>query len=234
MTPLAGLVDLATARKRREAGRAARERATALIRKAGAVCLGYPDEAFGERLALVRGAANELPERHAEAARTLRRFVTYAESQDPYELAAAYVETFDQRNRASLYLTWWTAGDTRNRGGQIVRFIEAYREAGCEYGGAELPDHLPVVLDFAACAGAAAAEVGSRLLAEHRPGLEKLHHALDSRARPTSGEPAAQAYAKVVADVLATVLETVPAEPPPSAADLLPVVPIPLAFGDLS
>ena len=148
-------------------------RTTALIRKAASVCLGYPDDAFPARLKLVRDAVDAEP---------FRAFAAYAASQDPYDLAAEYVETFDQRNRASLYLTWWTAGDTRNRGDEIIRFLRAYREAGFEYGGEELPDHLPVVLDFAACGGERAAEIGTALLAEHRGALEKLRDHLARRS----------------------------------------------------
>jgi nitrate reductase delta subunit len=233
MSPLAGLTHLSVRRAKREADRAARARATALVYKAAAVCLSYPGEDFPARLALVRGAASELPERHAPAALALRRFVAYAASQDPYDLAAAYVATFDQRNRTSLYLTWWTAGDTRNRGMHLVRFLEAYRAAGCNYGGEELPDHLPVLLDFTACGGERAAELGTGLLTEHRHCLEKLRDAV-ARCGRRGPEPALADYAASLAEILGCVLAEVPKStaPDPAAG---PTVPAPLlAFGDLA
>jgi nitrate reductase delta subunit len=231
MSPLAGLTHLSVRRAKREADRAARARATALVYKAAAICLSYPDEEFGARLALIRGAAGELPERHAPAALALRRFVACAASQDPYDLAAAYVATFDQRNRTSLYLTWWTAGDTRNRGMHLVRFLEAYRAAGCSYGGEELPDHLPVLLDFTACGGGPAAEAGTRLLAEHRHCLEKLRDAV-ARGGRRGADPALCDYAASLAEILGCVLAEVP-EPPAADAEAAPALPVPLAFGDL-
>ena len=49
-----------------------------------------------------------------------------------------------------MYLTYWTAGDTRNRGREMLVFANAYRDAGVEPPRDEAPDHLPVVLEFAA------------------------------------------------------------------------------------
>ena len=220
---------------RRAAATANRARAIAVVRKAAAVCLSYPDDAFPARLVLVRAVAEGLPPQHADAAKALRGFVELAAPKDPFDLAARYVELFDQRNRSSLYLTWWTAGDTRNRGTEIVRFIEAYREAGWKYGGEELPDHLPVVLDFAACGGEQAAEVGTRLLSEHRQGMEKLHAALQAAARRrrpgqsggATHDPYPAAFAAVIAALLATIPVPepgagTPAAPSPAMLQLLP------------
>lgn len=236
---LAAPVRLSARRARRTAERTARARATALVFKAAAVCLSYPDEHYAARLALVRAAAGELPERNAAAARALRRFTAYAASQDPYDLAAAYVETFDQRNRTSLYLTWWTAGDTRNRGTHLLRFLETYRAAGCAYGGAELPDHLPALLDFTSCGGERATELGTRLLSEHRHCLEKLRDAVERCGRRGT-DTAVRDYAASLAEVLGCVLEEVPQPTPAPPGDRgadgtpAPVLPLPLAaFGDL-
>lgn len=182
------------------ARRQANARSAALIRKAASICLSYPGIGFPIQLALVERAVDELDDAAAEP---FRRFTAYAASLDPYDLASAYVETFDQRNRASLYLTWWTAGDTRNRGEEIVKFIAAYREAGYEYGGEELPDHLPVVLDFASCAGEYASEVGGALLTAYRGALVKLHESLERAG-------ARDEYARHAAELVDAVLRTVP------------------------
>ena len=45
-------------------------------------------------------------------------------------LAARYVETFDLRRRASLYLTYYAHGDTRERGMALLRLKKLYRAAG--------------------------------------------------------------------------------------------------------
>ena len=99
---------------------------------------------------------------------------------DQTALAARYVETFDLRRRASLYLTYYAHGDTRERGMALLRLKKLYRAAGLPMDSSELPDHLTVMLAFAALAPAGH---GEALLAEHRPAIELLRlslHDLDS------------------------------------------------------
>ena len=69
---------------------------------------------------------------------------------DLLDVQRHYVETFDMRRKCSPYLTYWTHGDTRNRGMALLHFKEAYHEAGLTIDETELPDHLAVVLEFAA------------------------------------------------------------------------------------
>jgi nitrate reductase delta subunit len=93
---------------------------------------------------------------------------------------AHYVETFDLRRRASLYLTYYAHGDTRERGMALLRLKKLYRAAGLPMESSELPDHLTVVLAFAALAPPGH---GEALLAQHRPAIELLRlslHDLDS------------------------------------------------------
>jgi nitrate reductase delta subunit len=98
-------------------------------------------------------------------------------------MAAAmdYVATFDMRRRATMYLTYWTAGDTRNRGREMLAFATAYREAGVQPPGGEAPDHLTVVLEFAATVDP---EVGRRLLDQHRVPIDVLRGALADAKSP--------------------------------------------------
>jgi nitrate reductase delta subunit len=100
---------------------------------------------------------------------------------DPMTAATEYVETFDMRRRCTMYLTYWTAGDTRNRGREMLVFAGAYRDAGVEPPRKEAPDHLPVVLEFAATVDP---EVGRRLLTEHRVPIDVLHAALADAQSP--------------------------------------------------
>ena len=98
-------------------------------------------------------------------------------------------QTFDLRRRCALYLTYYRYGDTRKRGMAMVVFKTAYRDAGFEPCDDELPDYLPMVLDFAALTPR-----GQRLLHGHRGDLELLRRAL-----VTAGSP----YADVIAAVCA-------------------------------
>src|SRR6266511_1047506 len=66
------------------------------------------------------------------------------------ELAADYVATFDHRKRCCLFLTYYAHGDTRKRGMSLLSLKQTYAAAGLRLVDDELPDHLAVVLEYAA------------------------------------------------------------------------------------
>ncbi|MBW4718680.1 nitrate reductase molybdenum cofactor assembly chaperone [Saccharothrix sp. SC076] len=151
--------------------------------------MGYPDEQLLGRFPLLRAATATLP---APLGAPLRAFLDHAAATPLTELAADYVATFDHRKRFSPYLTYFAYGDTRKRGMALLRFKQTYRAAGLELGDDELPDHLAVVLEFAASGNATA---GERLLLEHRAGLELMRLGLRESRSP---------WAHVLASVSAT------------------------------
>lgn len=160
--------------------------------QAASLLLAYPDEQLHQRLDTVEALLT-----HADAtpADLLRRTVSALRESEPMAAAVDYVETFDMRRRSTMFLTYWTGGDTRNRGMQMLAFATAYREAGAEPPAGEAPDHLPVVLEFAAMVDP---EAGHRLLATHRAPIDVLHKSLSAAGSP---------YAHTVA----AVCETLPA-----------------------
>jgi nitrate reductase delta subunit len=137
--------------------------------------LRYPDGRLSGLTLTAEVAA--LPAGPAREA--LERFMA-AWTDDPIVLAARYVETFDLRRRATLELTYYAHGDTRERGMALLRLKKLYRAAGLPLDCAELPDHLAVLLAFAALAPDGH---GRALLEQHRPAIELLRlslHDLDS------------------------------------------------------
>jgi nitrate reductase delta subunit len=96
------------------------------------------------------------------------------------ELQAAYVQTFDFDRRASLHLTYHTHGDRRQRGLELVRLKRRYADAGLPMTEGELPDYLPVLLEFAALAP----EQGEALLNELRVPLELVRARLHEKESP--------------------------------------------------
>lgn len=124
-------------------------RGQALTLQAVSVLLAYPDEALFERLPLVEGAIDGMPE---GARGHVQRFCTHLRATPQDALQQTFVETFDLRRRCALYLTHFTHGDTRKRGMALLRFTHLYRSSGVELGGEELPDHLGVLCEFAATA----------------------------------------------------------------------------------
>jgi nitrate reductase delta subunit len=210
-------------------GAALSERDCRLLWRIAALLLDYPSAQTLAMTDQVAAAARELP----DAVRTpmldflLREFT----GADPMRLAARYVETFDMRRRASLHLTYYAYGDTRKRGMALLRFKHAYRQAGMQVGDHELPDYLPLVLEFAATVDPVQ---GERLLAEHVPVLELLRLSLqDSGA----------GYARILCAVLATlppistadrrrIAELAAAGPPEEDVGLEPFAMDPLSAGD--
>lgn len=62
---------------------------------------------------------------------------------------AEYVDLFDRSRRAALHLFEHVHGDSRDRGSAMVDLARTYERAGLSFAGGELPDYLPVVLEFA-------------------------------------------------------------------------------------
>jgi len=156
--------------------------------KLASVLLQYPTTALFDGLdELDAFAARTGP----KAVRTcFSRFLGWLRATPPTQVAQHYVNTFDLRRRCSLYLTYYRYGDTRKRGMAMVVFKAAYRDAGFVPCDDELPDYLPMVLDFAALCPR-----GQRLLYGHRGDLEVLRRALCQVASP---------YGDVVTAVLAS------------------------------
>jgi nitrate reductase delta subunit len=140
--------------------------------------LDYPDEQVLASAGLVRSAAHGLPTAIGDS---IRAFLDHLGSTPLPELQADYVETFDNRRRCNLFLTYFAHGDTRKRGMALLRFKQTYLRAGFELDDAELPDHLCVVLEFAATIDR---DLGRDLMLDHRAGLELLRLSLRDMRSP--------------------------------------------------
>lgn len=67
---------------------------------------------------------------------------------DPLETEAAYVDLFDRGRATSLHLFEHVHGDSRDRGPAMIDLCRTYEAAGLFLAPAELPDYLPVLLEF--------------------------------------------------------------------------------------
>jgi nitrate reductase delta subunit len=140
--------------------------------KLASVLLQYPTMALFDGLDVLE----------AEAPAAFGPFLGWLRATPPSEVATHYVETFDLRRRCALYLTYYRYGDTRKRGMAMLAFKAAYRDAGLDPVDSELPDYLPMVLDFAALHPR-----GEKLLRAHRADLELLLRALRDVPSPYAG-----------------------------------------------
>ena len=64
------------------------------------------------------------------------------------EAESAYIEAFDRGRSTSLYLFEHIHGESRDRGQAMVRLLMRYRMHGLDLDSRELPDFLPLFLEF--------------------------------------------------------------------------------------
>ncbi|MFR9787458.1 nitrate reductase molybdenum cofactor assembly chaperone [Streptomyces sp. MB22_4] len=154
---------------------------TPLVHRIASVLLRYPDEAV---LACLGDVTAALPAVVDPADRTrLAAACRHVSELSPTEAAQRYVDTFDHTRRRTMHLTYYRHGDTRARGMALLALKHAYRQAGHEPPENELPDFLPLVLEFAALAP----RPGHRILLQCRAGLELLRQALHEHSSPYAG-----------------------------------------------
>lgn len=197
------------------------DHAQRLTYQVASILLSYPDADRRARMPDVRSAVESLPR---VVSAPLSELVAHVEQADPFTLAAEYVETFDLRRRCCLYLTYYAYGDTRKRGQALLAFKHAYRQAGLVLEDGELPDHLSVVLEFAATADLPA---GRQLLLSHRAGLELLSMALREARSPYASALVAvtATLPRLRGDEAAAVQRLVAAGPPEEEVGLEPFAP---------
>jgi len=114
-----------------------------------AALLAYPSEELRGDLDDVAALLDDAP----FASRTraaLRALVQELRSHDLYELQERYVELFDRSRQLSLNLFEHVHGESRDRGQAMVDLAALYERAGLEISARELPDYLPLFLEYAA------------------------------------------------------------------------------------
>jgi nitrate reductase molybdenum cofactor assembly chaperone NarJ/NarW len=116
--------------------------------KALSLLLSYPQEDLKAAVPVIRATLSEegvLPPDHRAA---LAPLLDDLAARDLFDLQERYVFLFDRSRSLSLNLFEHVHGDSRARGQAMVDLLETYREGGYDLVGPELPDHLPVLLEF--------------------------------------------------------------------------------------
>ncbi|OGB34105.1 MAG: nitrate reductase molybdenum cofactor assembly chaperone [Burkholderiales bacterium RIFCSPLOWO2_12_FULL_61_40] len=110
--------------------------------------LSYPDAALREHLPEMRQALqtdNAVP---AARLAELDALMANLERGDALENEAEYVQIFDRGRATSLHLFEHVHGDSRDRGPAMIDLAQTYEKAGLFLAAGEMPDYLPVVLEF--------------------------------------------------------------------------------------
>jgi nitrate reductase molybdenum cofactor assembly chaperone NarJ/NarW len=153
-----------------------------------AALLGYPD-------APMRALLPEMgPLLHRERALSPARLaeldtlIGALRDADPLEAESGYVELFDRGRRTALHLFEHVHGDARERGPAMVDLGRTYEAAGLVLVDGELPDYLPVVLEFVSTQPP---REGRAFLGEMAHIFNGIHGALLQRDRGYAGAFAA-------------------------------------------
>ena len=122
-----------------------------LIYKVLSALLEYPEQELIDNLPEIRAVIDESTDIDAEESAALLKFLNFLESKSLIEVQADYVDTFDRTPEHSLHLTHHLFGEEsdRNRGPALIDLSEMFKEYGVKTVTNELPDYLPLLLEFA-------------------------------------------------------------------------------------
>lgn len=142
--------------------------------------LDYPQDNSAELVNAFRDLLNQqmLPAAQYTA---LTGFINQYAQTPLLDLQARYEGLFDRGRAVSLHLFEHVHGESRDRGQAMVDLQAQYRAAGLDIGVRELPDYLPLYLEFLSTQGEQNAQLG---LQEIAPILALLHCRLEERASP--------------------------------------------------
>ncbi|MCV2893670.1 nitrate reductase molybdenum cofactor assembly chaperone [Lentibacter sp. XHP0401] len=158
--------------------------------KALSLILSYPTRELQQAMPEISAVLASDTRLTAAARRGLRPLVEELAVRDIYDLEEQFVLLFDRSRTLSLNLFEHVHGESRDRGGAMVSLVETYRDGGFDPVTSELPDHLPVLLEF----------LSTRPFAEAQETLADAAHIFE--ALTTRLERRESAYAAVFASLV--------------------------------
>ena len=144
-----------------------------LLFKALSALLSYPSREMRQALPEIADVVGAAPLLAAPERRGLLDLIDELGRGDLLEAEQRYVDLFDRGRALSLHLFEHLHGDGRERGEAMVDLKRIYERAGFELSARELPDYLPVLLEYLSC----------RDIAEARAMLEDCAHILETIGR---------------------------------------------------
>ncbi|HEY3338531.1 MAG TPA: nitrate reductase molybdenum cofactor assembly chaperone [Propionicimonas sp.] len=179
------------------------EGTAAIVMQAGALLLAYPEAELLDSVDVIEAALAGTP-----SAESFAPVLAHLRSMPLREAQSFHVQEFDLSRRHALHLSYWTDGDTRRRGEVLAEIKGVYRESGLVVTlERELPDYLPVMLEFAV----ADPDRGLPLLQRFRASLELLRIGLAEDHLPHAG-------------VLTALCDSLPGESPKTRTEVQAMV----------
>jgi len=119
-----------------------------------------------------------------ETERRISDFIAYLQSIPFAEQQKNYVNTFDFNEKTNLYLTYAKLKEEKDRGQVLLKLKQIYQNEGLHMESAELPDYLPLVLEFMAIADE---EISSQLFKQLQETIQTLRRELEAINSPYAG-----------------------------------------------
>jgi nitrate reductase delta subunit len=116
--------------------------------KALSVLLQYPTQELLDGVHEIHAAIAAEGVSSASALEALEGLRDYLAAADIYRLQEEYVSLFDRTRALSLHLFEHVHGESRDRGQAMVDLLEHYAQHGMQLRARELPDYLPLFLEF--------------------------------------------------------------------------------------
>ncbi len=118
--------------------------------KALSALLGYPSEELIAALPAIKAAIGGEGLVPPHLRRQLDALIDDLAARDLFDAEGCYVQLFDRTRSLSLNLFEHVHGESRDRGQAMVDLLALYRQHGLDLGSRELPDYLPLFLEFLA------------------------------------------------------------------------------------
>ncbi len=111
-------------------------------------------------------------------------FLAHLRGSPLIRLQEDYTATFDLSPPTSLNLTYHRWGEGKERGSALAHLVDLYAQAGYEIANGEIPDYLPLVLEFLSICPA---ESARNIMAEYRVPVSTLASRLSESGSPYAG-----------------------------------------------
>lgn len=122
-----------------------------LLFRALSALLSYPSRDMRQALPEIADVVRTTPLLTSREQRGLLDLINELGHGDLLEAEECYVDLFDRGRALSLHLFEHLHGDSRDRGEAMVDLKRIYERAGFELAARELPDYLPVLLEYLSC-----------------------------------------------------------------------------------
>ena len=115
--------------------------------------LTYPEQPMIAAVPELRALIDAESRLAANQKQALHQLMAELVADDLLQCQESYVETFDRGRATSLHLFEHVHGESRDRGMAMIDLRDMYERAGLELKPGELPDYLPVVLEYLSMRG---------------------------------------------------------------------------------